>query len=297
MGNPAPEFENMCQMYSYADDTQLIITASNPIELKTKIQQALGVAQKWFQSNSMKNNVDKTEIVIFSKKINEKKYIIEMPGPKNTILKITPKKHTKVLGVYIDKNLRWDKQVNYVKKNALNVVRNIHKINKFLPLKLRIDLYHALISPLFNYADVIWGGCRKKESNKLQTVQNFAAKSVTLNRKYDSATDSLRQLKLLNLEKRRKVHEGVFIHKALVQKSSKNLQKDYDFYSRKINTRNAKLGKLIQPAHSTTKYRKSVLYRTIKTWNELPQSVKNDDPKKQKTNFQNFLINETYPEK
>ena len=87
----APEFENMCQMYSYAEDTQLIITASNPIELKTKIQQALGVAQKWFQSNSMKNNVDKTEIVIFSKKINEKKYIIEMPGPKNTIFKLLPK--------------------------------------------------------------------------------------------------------------------------------------------------------------------------------------------------------------
>ena len=51
-----------------------------------------------------------------------------MPGPKNTTLKITPKKHTKVLGVYIDKNLRWDKQVNYVKKNALNVVPKFQKI-------------------------------------------------------------------------------------------------------------------------------------------------------------------------
>jgi len=117
-----------------------------------------------------------------------------------------------------------------------------------------------------------------------------------LNRKYDSAKNSLKQLKLLNLEKRRKVHESVFIHKALVKKSSKNLQNDYDFYKRKVNTRNANQGKLIQPAHSTTKFRKSVLYRTIKTWNELPQSVKNDDPKKQKTNYQNFLIKETYPE-
>ena len=290
------EFEKQCQIFSYADDTQLIITAPNREELKIKIKQALETAQNWFNKNTMKNNVGKTEIVVFSKKINEKNFLIKMPGEslKEPII-IKPKNHTKVLGVYIDKGMKWDKQINIVRRNAMNVVRNIHKINKFLPEKIRIDLYHALISPLFNYADVIWGGCRKKDSKKLQTVQNFAAKSITGNRKYDSATNSLTHLKLLNLEKRREIHETVFIHKALTGKSSKNLQNEYDLYSGKINTRNSKKGKLILPAHTTTRYRKSVLYRTIKSWNNLPQIVKNEDPKKQKNNYQKFLIDEMYP--
>ena len=45
--------------------------------------------------------------------------------------------------------------VIYVKKNSLNVVRNIHKI-------IRNDLYHAVISHLFNYEGVIGGAVGKK---------------------------------------------------------------------------------------------------------------------------------------
>ena len=112
-----------------------------------------------------------------------------------------------ILGVILDKNLNWRKQVNDVKKKALNATRNIHRINHLLPIQQRLNLYNALISPLFNYADVVWGGCGKKESLSLQKVQNFAARSITGNKKHDSATESLKTLKLLNLEQRRQIHE------------------------------------------------------------------------------------------
>ena len=41
----------------------------------------------------------------------------------------------------------------------------------------QIYLYHLL--PIFEYASLVWDGCRKKDSNTLQKIQNEAARIVT----------------------------------------------------------------------------------------------------------------------
>ena len=53
-------------MIAYADDTQLLITASSETELKLNVHLALKTAQAWYSSNSMKNNVDKSDLIVFS---------------------------------------------------------------------------------------------------------------------------------------------------------------------------------------------------------------------------------------
>ena len=157
-------------------------------------------------------------------------------------------------------------------------------------MKHRMNLYNAVISPQFSYADIIWGGCGMRESQSLQRVQNFAAKSITGNRKYDSATKSLNQLKLLNLEQRRNVHETVFAHKALLKKSSANLNKDYERYTSKANTRQADKKILSIPIHKSTKYEKSPLYRTILSWNKCPKDLPFDNLTQHKNLFQKHLV-------
>ena len=102
-----------------------------------------------------------------------------------------------------------------MKKNTIDTIRKVHRINRFIPRKLRLTLYKTLISPKFNYADIIWGGCRKKDSLKLQYAQNFAIRSIAGKHKYCSAKETLKELKLLNLENRRKIHESVFLHKSM----------------------------------------------------------------------------------
>merc|ERR1711972_469630 len=46
-------FKNKCQMLSYADDTQLLVTAKTKNELKNKLEKALNAAQNWYTGNSM----------------------------------------------------------------------------------------------------------------------------------------------------------------------------------------------------------------------------------------------------
>ena len=115
----------------------------------------------------MKNNLGKTEFLFFSP--DNKNEILECDIHSNgKKIKLKSKTEIEILGVFIDNNLKFTKQINKIKKRAMNVTRQIHRINYFLPIDQKMMLYNTIIAPLFNYGDVIWGGCDEKDSQSLQ---------------------------------------------------------------------------------------------------------------------------------
>ena len=283
--------EYLCKLLSYADDSTFIVTADNIWRLKLKIKHTIETAQSWFQKNDMKINTTKTKIVYIKNDYPLEDLTIRL-NYLNKPINIIPETQMEILGVIIDEDLSWNKQINRVKKKSLNATRGLHRINKFLPLKHRKNLYNTIVVPHFDHADVVWGGCSKKDANRLQKVQNFAVKSIAGKRKYDHVTPLFKELNYLNLGQRRKVHEAVFIHKAITENSSRNLHEEYSKYTPKTNTRNAKLGKLNLPKHTTSNYENSPLYRTIKTWNSIPAHIPRTNINIHKTHYQNHLLTE-----
>ena len=273
--NDLPDvFDNECKFMAYADDTQLLVFDKNLENLKNKVENVIEVAQNWYNKNGMKNNSSKSEILVISTKKTDKILIEVLENNNKKIVK--SKNWIKVLGVYIDHLLSWSKQIGIVKKNATNIIRRIHRINKFLPIKLKLTLYNTLIVPIFNYADVIWGGCYKKQAKRLQVSQNFAVRSMLGKSKYDSGREALRELNMLNLEQRRVVHESVFAHKGLIGNLPINIQNRYKLYLPKMSTRRSKYQKFNIPQHNLSKFKKSPIYRTIKSWNKAPVNLSVD---------------------
>ena len=95
------------------------------------------------------------------------------------------------------------------------------------------------------------GGCSVRNEKYLQSAQNFAVKSILQRRKFDSGTQALKDLKLINLKKRRMVHEAVFAHKSLSGKTTKTINKRFCKYKPKFNTRNSTKNKLNIPQHKS----------------------------------------------
>ena len=156
----------------------MLVTADNDEALIPKIENVINLAQNWYEKNGMKNNSSKSEVLVIShrKKIplefkrnrmkdKNKSKITKTKNPlyknlsilhpleinvreKEKLVLIHPKKSIRVLGIDIDEQLTWTKQVNKIKRNSINVIRKVHRINKFLPLKLKMTLYQTLISPL-----------------------------------------------------------------------------------------------------------------------------------------------------
>lgn len=288
-------FQNKCKVVAYADDTQLLVEAKTLNQLKSKIEEVLKIAQGWYTKNTMKNNLSKTEVMMMKKgHANLSKEIINLTE-EGKLIQLETQKSLKILGVTIDEKLNWSNQINNVKRKAFNTTRCLHRVNHLLPLKIKINLYNALITPHFDYADIIWGGTSKVNSNKLQTVQNFAAKSITRRKKFDSATASLQRLRFLKLDQRRTVHAATFAHKSILQLNPKNINEEFMKRQPTSNTRYAGREKLNLPAHRTSKYAASPLYRAIMSWNAIPDKLLTVNPKTTKKLFQNHLINSAYP--
>ena len=269
-------FQN-CKVLSYADDTQLIVTGPNLKQVKAQLEELINTAQNWYTNNSLKNNTGKTEIIIIGKNRTDKKtptFIEVIEDGK--ISKLEPSEYIKILGIYIDEQLNWNHQTQMLRKKANNSIRNLHRINQLIPLKHRILLYNSLVASHYNYSDTVWSGCGVANEKKLQTTQNFAARSILGKSKYSSATEALKTLKFLPLKQKRKVHEAVYVHKALNEKLPRETTQQYRDYEPKTNLRSSKTHRLNIPKHSTEQYKRGPLYRTLKTWNSVPEELRTD---------------------
>ena len=92
----------------FADDTTLYGSNKSVRLLQCKIEHDLAVITDWFRANKLTLNADKTIGVIFSPK-NDSNVEITLKLGDHTIPCRT---ETKFLGVWIDKNLDWNKHVD-----------------------------------------------------------------------------------------------------------------------------------------------------------------------------------------
>ena len=85
----------------------------------------------------------------------------------------------KYLGVKIHKDMTWNEQIDSLITKVNQRIGLLRRVKPLLPADARITLYNTLISPLFDYADVIWGDKDNTTlMGDLQILQNKAAKVI-----------------------------------------------------------------------------------------------------------------------
>ena len=288
--NNLTEYLHNYQISSYADDTQILISASSPKEMKQKIEEVMNIAQKWYTKHSLLNNLSKTEIMIVTSKKNQKKY----KGIKYSILEngetncIKGTENMKILGVWIDEDLTWNKQISTMKGKAFNNARNLCRVNQQLPMKTKIQLYNSYVASQLGYADIIWGGCSEENKKKLQKVQNFSLRSMTGK---TSSKEARSSLQFLTLEEKRNIHYGVYGYK--LTNGLAPMNQTVEFNKHKASSGRLKeQNKMKPPIHRSQKFKASTIYRTITSWNEISADIKNSKTMLEfKTKLQNSFCN------
>ena len=195
----------------------------------------------------------------------------------------------KILGVHVDQELNWNKQVAEVNKKARYSSRKLQRVNHLLPLKSKLLLYNSLVATHFNYADTVWGGLSQQNKNKLQRTQNSIAKSILGMKNRESSESALRKANLLTLDMKRKVHEAVYTHKALSGKLPEAITERYKQHTSRNNFRSADKQILTVPKHSKESFKRSPIYRTIQVWNSVPAEMKKAETSTFKRNYQAYL--------
>ena len=87
--------------------------------------------------------------------------------------------NSKYLGVEIDENLTWKKQIKSVTEKASRAIGCLKYAKHFFPEAIVKTLYISIVEPHFQYCCAAWGCCNFTDISQLQRLQNRAARIVT----------------------------------------------------------------------------------------------------------------------
>jgi hypothetical protein len=189
--------------YLFADDSTLTHQHADIATLYSEMNELLAQAVQWFRANKLTLHPEKTKYIIFNlgTKIPEHKLYIDGTEIERIHEEGTHQSF-KLVGVMIDENLSWKHHITHTKTKILQSLRSIVTSKHFLPQKVKILLYNALVKSHLEYCITVWGGATDSLLKPLEVLQKRAIRAVCAG-KYNSHTDPLfhylEQLKLKDL--------------------------------------------------------------------------------------------------
>ena len=87
--------------------------------------------------------------------------------------------HTKSLGVTIDVQFTWCKHIEEISKKVSSAIGPLKRVRPFISKETASEIYNALILPQFDYCRPVWDCFCGYLSDKLQKLQNRAARVIT----------------------------------------------------------------------------------------------------------------------
>ena len=142
--------------------------------------------------------------------------------------------------------------------------------------KTYLQIYQALILPQFDYCSPVWDELSVTLSDKLQKLQNRAARVITRSSYYTSASILLNRLNWDNLSTRRKKLKATLMFKLIKGLSAMYLQDLFSIRSTPYNLRDSEI-KLNPPKPRTNYCKRALGYSGALLWNSLPVILRKSD--------------------
>ena len=259
----------------YADDTQLYIAIdpANQDPSLTALQTCIEDVMRWNTQNKLRSNAEKTEVILFTSRFT-KTPNIEKLFFDSTVIELTEK--VRDLGVILDKNLTLTYHINETCRKATNAIRSIGRIRKYLTNENLKLLVNALVISRLDYCNRIPYGLPKRELDKLQRVQNTAARLITGTKQYDHIKPALQKLHWLPVESRT-IFKGILItFKILHGLPPAYLSSLLQEYHPPRSLRSSSKSLLTVPTMNSVTYgERAFSFCAPTSWNTLPDSLKN----------------------
>ena len=142
-----------------------------------------------------------------------------------------------------------------------------------MPQSTLLNIYNSLVQPHFDYYSLVWGNCGKTLSNKLQKLQNRAARVITSSN-FDVDVDSLfHKLSWKDLKSQRQIQNALMVFKSLnglvpEYPTSKFVKRNESNYSLRDSVNE------LVPFPRTNDMKNSFSYSGATLWNSLPCNIR-----------------------
>lgn len=182
--------------------------------------------------------------------------------------------HVKNLGLHMDRYMTFNKHICEMHKKVIGTLMYVNRIKDYFDKDTRTAIIQSLVLSIINYCNVIWGTTNTNLLNKVQKLQNFAAKIVDGKaKKYDHVTPILKQLQWLNVKDQVTYDTGVTMFKYLTNLYPEHLQ-TFPTVGDVTGSTTRQHHHLYIPKTNTDLGARSLAVRGPKLWNSLPSVVK-----------------------
>ena len=188
----------------FADDSQLH-NSSIPSDFMALVHSFKDCAEdvaEWMSDRNLKMNDDKTEYIAIGTKSMINQVTPNLTPVSISGYDITLSQSARNLGVFIDETLSMDVHIKYLCRILFCQLRRLGKIRSFLSTGAANKLAVSLILTRLDYCNSLLAGLPDNKLNKLQRIQNHAARIVLCEPMHASATSMLKTLPWLPVKAR-----------------------------------------------------------------------------------------------
>ncbi|KAL8607345.1 hypothetical protein ACOMHN_039495 [Nucella lapillus] len=184
----------------FADDTELYgsVACNDSQILVDSLQHCAADVKLWTIQNKLQLNDDKTECLLFDPSESVAAPLSLNIGSSN----IAFSKSARNLGVIFDKDLSMHEQVKKICQLAYFEIRKISSVRHYLTTDATKTLVSSLVISRLDYCNSLLAGVTLDLLNKIQKVQNCAARLICRLSKRDHITPILRNLHWLPISTR-----------------------------------------------------------------------------------------------
>lgn len=260
----------------YADDTQVYLSfrPSSETVAMDAISACCNAVKDWMTANMLKLNETKTEMVVFRSRYNAPLTPDELTALVGES-RIYPSTKARNLGCTMDENVAMDAHISQTCRTAFYHLRNLKRIRKYLTREATEQMVHAFITSRLDFCNSLLFGVQKQHLQRLQRVQNAAARLICEIPVRESVRSTLKDLHWLPVKERVQFKLLVITHQTLSGKAPPYLRELLTPYIPGRNCRSTEGRLLVVPG---TKYR-SVGDRAFShcapwLWNKLPVNIR-----------------------
>ena len=263
------------QFHCFADDIQLLIsTKSISTATHSILTNCITEIKSWLQLNFLKLNCDKSEIII----IGQKKLTTPIHNFTLNIdgFPVQTSPHIRNLGIIFDQTLSYNRYIKQITKTAFFHLKNIARLRPSLSPTAAETLIHAFITSRLDYCNSLLYGSPAKILNKLQYIQNSAARLLTHTRIREHITPVLIKLHWLPIPQRIQYKILLMTYKALHNLAPSYLTDLLHRHTPTRSLRSATANLLSLPIRTNLKSWGDRAFSVAAPilWNSLPQSIR-----------------------
>ena len=253
----------------YADDSNARLTFSLNFQYSAithHLPNLMDQITNWMNSFFLKINPDKTEIILFIPKcLNTRPTINGTVFSDGTCIRFS--NTVTNLGVTLDRFLTFESHINRTVAYCYKLLKDVSNVRKLITKKQTEMLVHSIISSRLDYCNSLFYGINKSVVEKLQKVQNAAARVVLKLRKHDPI-----RLELFNLHWLR-IHERILFKLLLLVYKCLNCMAPVELSSL-LTVDNVDNLTLRYVFLDSVYGRRSFRYAAPRLWNALPIAIR-----------------------